>query len=143
MVDSRRIAAVVAQRLSQRVTFDHCARTITFVVENNEGEETQHVLSAEYTVCPTCKGQGKVVNPSIDEHGITQEDFDQDPDFREEYCRGAYDIRCPQCSGNNVVLVPDRKNNKAIVAKYKKLLQETWQNASSDLRTYAMESGEF
>lgn len=60
----------------------------------------------KYEVCGTCEGAGKVVNPSIDAGGISQEDFDEDPDFEERYKSGAFDITCPTCKGKRVEAIP-------------------------------------
>lgn len=46
------------------------------------------------------------VNPSIDAHGLTGEDF-ADRDFAEDYHRGTFDVQCYGCQGMRVVLVPD------------------------------------
>jgi len=54
-------------------------------------------------VCPTCRGEGSHVNPSIDSHGLTAEDFEQDPDFEEGYREGRYDVACYECDGLRVV----------------------------------------
>jgi hypothetical protein len=56
-----------------------------------------------WIVCPVCEGEGKTVNPNIDCNGLTREDFDEDPDFREDYMSGVYDITCAACHGNRVV----------------------------------------
>jgi hypothetical protein len=56
-----------------------------------------------WIVCPVCKGEGTTVNPNIDAHGLTAEDFREDPDFAEEYMSGAYDIVCNGCVGMRVV----------------------------------------
>jgi hypothetical protein len=56
-----------------------------------------------WLVCPVCKGEGKTVNPAIDSHGLTAEDFQEDPDFAGEYLRGTYDITCNGCDGRRVV----------------------------------------
>lgn len=89
--------------------------------EDMDEDEEQHcsacptqsydiVLPAKYEVCPTCRGNGKHVNPAIDGNGLTQEDFDeQGPDFREDYMSGVYDVTCQECKGLRVVLVPDRE----------------------------------
>ena len=60
-------------------------------------------LPHEKIVCPVCKGKGAHVNPSIDSEGLTAEDFEQDPDFEESYFSGAYDVRCNECDGENVI----------------------------------------
>jgi hypothetical protein len=57
----------------------------------------------EWIVCPVCGGEGKTVNPDIDAHGLTAEDFREDPDFREDYFSGMYDITCRGCDGKRVV----------------------------------------
>jgi hypothetical protein len=44
-----------------------------------------------------------MVNPSIDGNGLTSADFDEDPDFREAYFSGAYDVPCPWCHGQRVM----------------------------------------
>lgn len=71
---------------------------------------------AEFQVCPDCEGKGTYVNPAIDSHGLTSEDFDEDPDFREDYMRGRYDVRCKSCDGERVVLVPSDEAGKADLA---------------------------
>lgn len=52
-----------------------------------------------WIICPTCEGEGKTVNPNIDAHGLTGEDFAEDPDFAEDYFSGVYDIQCRCCDG--------------------------------------------
>lgn len=53
--------------------------------------------------CPACNGKGTVVNPSIDAGGLTQEDFEQDPDFAEDYFGGMYNVACMACGGSGEV----------------------------------------
>ncbi len=60
----------------------------------------------EYEVCGLCRGSGKIVDPNIDCGGITQEEFDDDPDFEEEYFSGRYDITCTRCRGLRVESIP-------------------------------------
>lgn len=62
-------------------------------------------IPAVYEVCGTCDGKGKHVNPSIDAHGLSREDFDEDPGFREDYFSGRYDIQCNECHGARVTPV--------------------------------------
>lgn len=75
---------------------------------NENGEEITVTVPTRREVCGRCEGSGKHVNPSIDEHGISPEEFDEDPDFREAYFSGRYDVPCEECHGNNVVEVIDR-----------------------------------
>lgn len=67
----------------------------------------EQIIKAVYEVCGTCAGKGTHVNPAIDaDHGLSQEDFDQDPGFREDYFAGRYDVTCVECGGNRVVPAP-------------------------------------
>ena len=63
-------------------------------------------VSIEMKVCDVCEGRGSYVNPSIDAHGISGHEFDEDPDFAESYFQGVYDVTCSLCGGKNVVPYP-------------------------------------
>lgn len=39
-------------------------------------------MKSKYVVCPVCHGEGKTMNPNIDAHGLTAEDFADDPERR-------------------------------------------------------------
>lgn len=64
-------------------------------------------VPARFAVCETCDGKGRHVNPSIDAHGISAEEFADDSDFAEDYHRGVYDVPCAECGGNRVTPEPD------------------------------------
>ncbi len=64
-------------------------------------------LPWKWSVCPTCNGKGRHVNPSIDCNGLTSEDFEADPDFLDEYFNGQYDQQCSQCNGRTTVPAVD------------------------------------
>lgn len=92
-----------------------------------EDDEAEFTIPARYEVCETCEGKGSHVNPSIDSHGISSEEFAEDPDFAESYFRGDYDVACNECGGRRVAAVPDwdalneetkRKVEKAIEDYY-------------------------
>lgn len=58
----------------------------------------------KYRVCPRCSGEGRIVNPDVDGHGLTREDFEEaGPEFEQDYFGGVYDIACPECQGLRVV----------------------------------------
>jgi DnaJ-class molecular chaperone len=82
----------------------------------------------KWIVCPVCEGEGVTVNPNIDAHGLTAEDFREDPDFAESYRRGDYDVRCAACHGQRVVT--------------KERIKELRQNAD-DRRLAAREDGDY
>jgi RecJ-like exonuclease len=54
-------------------------------------------------ICPRCEGRGKHTNPNIDGHGLSREDFDNDPQFEEDYFAGVYDVKCHKCKGEKVI----------------------------------------
>ena len=67
-----------------------------------EGES----VPVRFAVCTICDGRGEYVNPAIDSHGLTRDDFDADPEFYEDYRSGVYNIRCEGCEGRATVPVP-------------------------------------
>lgn len=82
-----------------------------------EGHDGKLKGGTKFEVCGCCRGSGSVVNPSIDCCGLTQSDFDDDPDFYDDYMGGAFDVTCPECKGNRVVphiVFADPKIAKAI-----------------------------
>lgn len=83
-------------------------REIEIVRDDEEGEtrEDSVTLLCRWVICDECEGNGRYVNPSIDGNGITQSEFDADPDFRESYFRGDYDIDCGVCRGSGKVMAP-------------------------------------
>ena len=85
--------------------------TIEHYDENDEYDgDTEVSIPAKYEVCPRCRGRGKHVNPNIDGHGISPEEFAEDPEFHEDYLKGVYDVLCEECEGLRVVLVPDEEH---------------------------------
>ena len=69
--------------------------------------ETEIPLPTIKEVCPTCRGNGVHVNPSIDSHGLSAEDFASDPDFSQDYFSGTYNQTCNECHGLRVIDVVD------------------------------------
>lgn len=67
------------------------------------GIEYTFKLPITRIVCPKCRGNGTHVNPSVDGHGLTAEDFADDPDFAESYFSGVFDVVCKRCDGLRVV----------------------------------------
>ena len=71
-------------------------------------EEAQTlIVPAHFEVCSRCQGKGTHVNPNVDGHGLSREDFDQDPDFERDYFGGVFDVKCAECKGERVVLEPN------------------------------------
>jgi hypothetical protein len=70
--------------------------------------EDLFAVPVRFEVCETCDGKGTYVNPSVDSHGISAEEWnDWDDDEREMYHRGDYDVVCATCGGKRVEPVPD------------------------------------
>jgi hypothetical protein len=80
-------------------------------VETPEGDEEVEVkLPAKFEVCGMCRGKGTHVNPNIDGHGISEEEWngpDWDQEEQEAYLSGRYDVQCYECHGMRVVKVVD------------------------------------
>lgn len=87
------------------------APIITLEVIGDDGElyDEEHELPWRWAVCPVCQGKGSHVNPAIDCNGLTADDFAEDPDLRDDYCRGRYDQACNRCGGRSTVPEVDQK----------------------------------
>jgi len=79
--------------------FDQQNMTLSITTYNDDDEEEDMEFPAIWEVCGLCDGNGSHTNPSVDFNGITREDFDRDPQFEEEYFKGAYDVPCYRCAG--------------------------------------------
>lgn len=131
--DDHRVRAGERHPLCSSTDTDQMTGTID--LEDDDGEEESISVALKYEVCPTCEGKGKHVNPSIDCDGLTAEDFAEDPDFREEYMSGRYDVACYGCKGKNVVHELDRDNIAAeLLARIDSMLDDRaryeWESAA-------------
>lgn len=72
-------------------------------MEEDDKSVKKTAKQLKWDICPVCHGNGKHVNPDIDSHGLTREDFYDDPDFFEDYKRGVYDVPCVTCNGSGKV----------------------------------------
>lgn len=99
-------------------------------------------IPAHYEVCDTCEGRGSHVNPSVDENGLSAEDFDQDPDLYESYMTGMYDVSCNQCHGKRVVMAPNfDAMTPDMVLVVTKIIQDYYEDQISDYETRRAEDG--
>jgi hypothetical protein len=116
---------------------DFDARHMTAYFEDGDGE--RQLVRLRFDVCDVCEGRGRHVNPSIDSHGLTAEDFDGDPDFAEDYHGGRYDVDCNGCHGNRVVPVVDPENNPPeLVKAVQDAEAESWAYARECVREREM-----
>ena len=81
--------------------------TDTEIMEESFEEEFGKKMPTKAEVCPGCHGKGTHVNRAVDGHGISPEEFAEDPDFEEAYFAGVYDVICDTCGGANVIWVHD------------------------------------
>ena len=68
-------------------------------------EETYETkLPTRFEVCDRCQGHGSHVNPSIDGHGVSAEEWNEwGEESQSMYMSGGYDISCEECGGMRVV----------------------------------------
>lgn len=116
-VDSAQMKAVVSLRHDDEETGDEIEEDVEVPIK--------------FEVCPTCDGRGTHVNPSVDSNGLTAEDFVEDPDFREDYFSGRYDVTCYGCGGKNVVPVI---NSDHVDDETRKLLDKVQEQREADAR---------
>jgi len=103
------------------------------MIDQNHNQKWDHILDAmieegivdenyslpiHWEVCPTCGGEGTHVNPSIDGNGLTASDFAEDPDFKEDYFSGVYDVQCYTCRGRSTVQEVDFDALPDVIAEF-------------------------
>lgn len=107
-------------------------------VIDEDGDECteEHDLPGKFEVCPRCQGKGKHVNSNVDGyHGISQEEFDNDPQFYEDYRSGVYDVECERCHGMRVIeIVDDRWLNED-----QKVVLKRWNEQQEDRESFNRE----
>ena len=83
---------------------------------------------ARFEVCPRCEGHGRVDHPAFS-NGLTENDFAEDEEFRENYFAGRYDVCCPECDGKRVTLVPDEDR---MTERQREALDEFYRGKAED-----------
>jgi len=119
-MDQRNIAA--STRKPEEAQFKGRHVHIFQIGEDDEGIPVEIFCPTKVALCPVCGGEGRHVNPSVDCCGLTREDFDEDPDFADEYFSGMYDVSCYNCHGEKVVREPDMEQ----LSDKKRKLVEDW-----------------
>lgn len=85
--------------------------------ENAQGDDYHRISANELKIgkvihklqpveCDHCSGEGKHLYGSMKGHAYTQEEMDEDPDFREDMMEGKYDVSCQECDGQGFVMIP-------------------------------------
>lgn len=109
------------------------------IYDDFDDEEYQAEFPAKWELCGTCEGRGSHVNPSVDCGGLSADDFYEDPDFREDYFRGAYDVQCYECHGRTTSPVMDFDRFTEQNQKDYELLEAHWQSMAELDAMYAAE----
>lgn len=97
--------------------FDASRMICTYTLEDQEDDDGNELeplvieLPMKFEVCSRCAGKGTHVNPSVDGHGITQSERENEwsHDEWEGYLSGAYDVTCDDCRGQRVMPVVDEE----------------------------------
>ena len=106
---------------------------LQFTVEDEDGEEITYTVPSKYEVCDGCSGKGSHVNPAIDGHGISGEEWAEwDDDERDAYRDGRYDVVCEDCNGKRVQLVPNFEVTWA--PGLQELWESYWEGKAEDRR---------
>ena len=121
--------------------FDVAEMVWVVVMEDDDGLEETVKLPARYVVCGTCDGKGKHVNPSIDSHGIGEEEWDRDwsHEDKENYHSGMYDIQCNECKGRTTT---PSINHELVTKSMNKKWQEALQYEQDRLDGIAADARE-
>jgi hypothetical protein len=138
-MDRREAAAAAGQ---WHDGLDERQMVATVMVEDKDGFESEVEIPVVFEVCGTCDGKGKHVNPSIDAHGICEDEWASwSPDEQENYIRGGYDVTCYECLGRRVVPVPDESRLSDRHRAVLEGIKETAAGRLADWRTRRMEEG--
>ena len=108
--------------------FNEKAMVLILETTDEDGEDLELRFPAKFVVCGGCGGKGQHVNRAIDAHGISPEEFAEDPDFEEAYFGGLYDVSCDTCHGQRVEPVVDE--NAAKPEDLKRLY--AWEQGEAD-----------
>ncbi|WP_459606120.1 hypothetical protein, partial [Enterobacter hormaechei] len=69
--------------------------------------QERYMRKFKYIICHQCEGHGTMENPAF-ENGFTQSEMAEwEPEMREKYFAGAFDVRCDVCAGDGKLSVPN------------------------------------
>lgn len=125
---------------------------ITIRREKEDGDEEEEVLElpGKWQVCHDCRGEGRTLTGSLRNVAYTREDFDEDPDFAEDYMNknSCLHEQCHTCHGRTTEMVVDEERLKYVkpdvLKAYNQWLKdedERMAEEAADRRTRMMESG--
>ena len=90
----------------------------------------EFVLPTKYEMCGRCRGEG--VHDPEDWNGFTGSEWAEcEPEFREDYLDGRFDVQCTECSGKRVVPVVDESQlsnaQRKVLEMYEKDREADWE----------------
>lgn len=115
---------IAASRATWYESLDRKKMKASVLLYNDEDGEVEVEVDVVFEVCSLCHGKGTHVNPAIDAGGLTRDDFNDDPDFYQEYRSGRYDVRCAECNGHNVVPTISPDADPEIAKRIQKKIQD-------------------
>lgn len=81
-------------------------KTISYTDMNDDGDEFEVELEAEWSICDRCYGDGTHGHPAFSD-GITGEEWSEwSHEEQDQYRSGFYDVKCEECKGSGKVLTP-------------------------------------
>ncbi len=100
--------------------------TLKCTVEDDDGGMYNEfmTLPSKFVVCWRCRGTG-VHDHEAFSNGISPEEFADDPDFKEDYFSGVYDVTCTECAGRRVLAEVER----AYLTDEQKKFMKCWDDA--------------
>lgn len=128
-MDHRYLAHTGVHKYMMHCDMRRMRAVFTLPSDGETDEESTVELPIRFEVCSVCDGRAVYVSPSIDAHGISQEEFDADPCFRDDYFSGVYDVTCARCKGERVEPVI---NEAALSAEQKELLAVLQERVADD-----------
>ena len=131
-MDRRDEMRTFGQLLPEGSCFNKATMTLFVPLTDEEEVDELHEFHCGYEVCHTCGGRGTHVNPSIDAHGISTDEWANDWSHqdRENYFSGFYDVACYECGGNKVIpqIIIEQADKKSL-----QLLLD-WQDSEIEYR---------
>jgi hypothetical protein len=113
-------------------------KNMVLIFEDDDENEVH--LPAVFEVCGLCGGKGSHVNPSIDSHGITSDEWERDWDDedRESYRNGAYDVSCHRCGGARVEPIPSPNAHPDLLKVWNDRAESEYESAYNEVREREM-----
>lgn len=85
-----------------------CDNKFKITLLSRDGAESEMFVACKWEVCPGCEGSGTELYGSLKGYAFSAEEWNnEDPDFREDYMSGNYDVPCSECRGRTTVKRPN------------------------------------